>query len=104
MAQIAELAESVGLAWPRASVDSPCCTADKSTLCKTQQGVLGGRLPMQFCRATGSRLHHLTRWVLRMARLRAPATQPMKGAARERRGTFCAALRSAPEVRKPRRR
>jgi hypothetical protein len=49
-------------------------------------------------------LHQITRWVLRTARLRAPATQPMKGAARERRGTSSAALRSAPEVRKPRRR
>jgi len=41
-------------------------------------------------RRTGSR--HLTRWVLRTARLRAPATQPMKGIGRERRGTSCAAL------------
>jgi len=52
--------------------------------------------------ATRAHLHQLTRWVLRTARLRAPVTQPMKGAPREGRGTSCAVLRSAPEVRKPR--
>jgi hypothetical protein len=34
----------------------------------------------------------LTRWVLRTARLRAPATQPRKGVAWEGRGTSCTAL------------
>jgi hypothetical protein len=42
--------------------------------------------------ATGKANIQITRWVLRTARLRAPATQPMKGAARKRRGTSAAAL------------
>jgi hypothetical protein len=37
-------------------------------------------------------IQHQIRGVLRTARLRAPATQPMKGVAWERRGTSCAAL------------
>jgi hypothetical protein len=42
--------------------------------------------------ATGKANIQITRWVLRTARLRAPATQSMKGAAREGRGTSFAAL------------
>jgi hypothetical protein len=42
--------------------------------------------------ATSGHGHQITGWVSRTARLRAPATQPMKGVARERRGTPCADL------------
>ena len=56
--------------------------------------VVSTRLPDRSSQARGRGdqrfLHQLTRWVLRTARLRAPATQPMRGVARERRGTSCA--------------
>jgi hypothetical protein len=56
------------------------------------------------CTPKGSRAKRAKFLVLRTARVRAPATQPMKGVAREGRGTSSAVLWSAPEVRKPRRR
>jgi hypothetical protein len=43
-------------------------------------------------RSNRSGVLQLTRWVLRTTRLRAPATQPMKEAAWEGRGTSSAAL------------
>jgi len=48
--------------------------------------------PLRASRGSRQTRHQLTRWVLRTARLRAPATQAGKGAARERRGTSYAAL------------
>jgi hypothetical protein len=76
----------VGIHWSRQSRND----APHSSLRKRRKAAWW--LPWPGRRATGAGARHITGWVSRTARLRAPATQPMKGVAREGRGNSSADL------------